>query len=512
MNDKFKILFARIIPFLPFLIPLGVMVFLTVKFLLPSLKDPKSNMYSSGIGYPSTQRMLHKPIEVNIVTVSRHKLPQEYIAAAGVSTPNDDIKVAAKTSVPTLVKKIFVDEGVFVKKGDRLVQLDPTSYLLAYQGAQNNVKVAQEQLQFLKDSLYGKIVQLRSDLKYYEKVYKNQALNRQNLSSLIQKKRYDNLKQLKSILDVQEKLFSSSQLLDKEGGISKNAYYKAKLDYETAKLNLEDAQTGDLGQENTKIILNNNYSSSKRDFRNAQINLAIALNTLDNQLKVAQLNVVTQKVALRVAKDNLQKTLVVAPQDGLISKVNVDPGEVYTSGTFLVNLTNDNIFRAYIDQVHINEIKVGYRAIVHLVSYPGRIFSGKVTLINPTIISTSAASSGAQGINNQYTFYAQIALEGIKMTPGLQGYAEFTKHQSQQSSLPIIIPESAVTHLSSGEGLVMLDINGIAVLRKVRLGKAIDNQRPVLAGLKEGEIIVLTPHGLVPGDTVKAVVTKKNSG
>ncbi|WP_375514895.1 hypothetical protein [uncultured Nostoc sp.] len=48
--------------------------------------------------------------------------------------------------------------------------------------------------------------------------------------------------------------------------------------------------------------------------------------------------------------------------------------------------------------------------------------------------------------------------------------------------------------------MVMVTEVGKAVVRKVKLGRTFDNQREMLAGLKSGEEVVLSPLAPNPGD------------
>ena len=84
------------------------------------------------------------------------------------------------------------------------------------------------------------------------------------------------------------------------------------------------------------------------------------------------------------------------------------------------------------------------------------------------------------------------------MAPGLQGYVQF-----DQGRKSMVIPESAVIHLSAGEGMVMLAESGKAVVRKVKLGRTFDSQREVLEGLALGDRVVLSPKSLNPGDKLE---------
>jgi HlyD family secretion protein len=84
------------------------------------------------------------------------------------------------------------------------------------------------------------------------------------------------------------------------------------------------------------------------------------------------------------------------------------------------------------------------------------------------------------------------------MPPGLQGYVQF-----DQGKNSMVIPESAVTHLSAGEGMVMVSEGGRAVVKKVKLGRTLENQREVLGGLSLGDRVVISPRALNPGDKLE---------
>ena len=96
-----------------------------------------------------------------------------------------------------------------------------------------------------------------------------------------------------------------------------------------------------------------------------------------------------------------------------------------------------------------------------------------------------------------------IAVDNLKMPPGLQGYVQFTQAKSN-----LVIPESSVTHLSGGEGMVMVAQAGKAVVKKVKIGRTIDNQREVLEGLHPKEQVVVFPIGLNPGDNLHTHLTE----
>jgi HlyD family secretion protein len=86
----------------------------------------------------------------------------------------------------------------------------------------------------------------------------------------------------------------------------------------------------------------------------------------------------------------------------------------------------------------------------------------------------------------------------------LQGYVEFTP-----SRTIAIVPESAITHLSGGEGMVAIAKADRVTIRKVKLGRTRDNQREVIEGLKPGERVIANPRALKPGDRLKTLPQKE---
>jgi HlyD family secretion protein len=183
--------------------------------------------------------------------------------------------------------------------------------------------------------------------------------------------------------------------------------------------------------------------------------------------------------------------------DGLVSRVFIHSGEVAAPRNSLVKMTQDVVFKAYIDQAKLNAINLGDVATLRLVSYPGRAFQARVIRLNPTG-ETEAVRPGRVGIDRQYTYSVWVAVEGLQMPRGLQGYVQFDKGKTS-----LVIPESAVTHLSAGEAMVMVAVEGKAAVRKVKLGRIFDNQREVLEGLQPGEQVVLSARALNPGDRLE---------
>jgi multidrug efflux pump subunit AcrA (membrane-fusion protein) len=72
---------------------------------------------------------------------------------------------------------------------------------------------------------------------------------------------------------------------------------------------------------------------------------------------------------------------------------------------------------------------------------------------------------------------------------GLFGRARLARGQRPA----ILIPKSAIISRGQLQGIYVLDAYGTAGLRYITLGKTVDRQVEVLAGLQEGEKLVADP-------------------
>jgi HlyD family secretion protein len=429
---------SRLILVLLVVVPLGVIGALTVTVLLPALRSPESRSYSSDIGYPAAQRKAGKPIKVETVAAIQQPLG-ESVAAPGESVALQEVDL--QPLVPGAVTKVYVQEGDRVKKGQPLVELNKQLFENAVEVARNNMAISEVSLQSIEQTTVDQLATLEANV--------------------------ESLKGRVAIFDVKR---TQSETLVKEGALSR--------------FQLADT-------EDSYLIRKRDLYTAERELDRTRIDLA-------RQAESFQLRLKNDQLALENAQINLARSVIYAPNDGLVSQVSIHAGEVANLNTKLMSLSQDIVFKSYIDQARLNSIKVGDLATVRLVAYPGKTFTGKVMRLNPTV-ETNPTAPGKVGTNRQYTYSAWVRIEGLQMSPGLQGFVQF-----DQGRTSMVIPESAVTHLSAGEGMVMVSEGGVAVVKKVKLGRTIDKQREVLDGLAAGDRVVISPAALNPGDKLES--------
>jgi HlyD family secretion protein len=409
---------------------------LSVRVLMTVVKDPESNAYGSKVGYPSLQRMAGHPIQVKTAAAAVKSLEQG-VAAPGESVALQEVDV--RSQITGQIVRVHVVEGQLVRRGQPLLEIEKEPFENSVRTAQNNIAISKSSVQAMEASASEQIASLE-----------------------------DNVASLKERISLSEAKLRQTAPLVKEGAISQFQMY--------------DTQDIDL--------------SRKRDLAVTKRDLVRTRNDFDRQIDTLRLNIRNNQIALQNALRDLRNTVIYSNVDGLVSKVNVHSGEMADARLrdSLVSLAQDVVFKAYIDQARLNALKVGDYAVVRLIAYPGQTYQAKVIQINPTV-ETAASRPGNVGADRQYTYPVWLKVLDLDMPTGLQGYAQFEKAKAS-----LVIPESAVTHLSAGEGMVMLMQDGSAVVRKVKLGQFVGNQREVLTGLKAGDKVVLSPRQLNPGD------------
>jgi HlyD family secretion protein len=485
-------------------IPLGVIVYLSITVLLPALNNPESRIYFSGIGVPARQRSLGESIPVQTVPVKLQNW-EETLASPGESVPLQQVNI--RPLVSGTVAKVYVVEGDLVRQGQPLIQLNQIPFTERVNQAKNSLAIAEKSLQALEASSPSKLLELENNVKIASSRFVEAKVRAKEMQALAEREKKNNVAIARSRLEIAEKKLKQIETLAEKGAVSQFKLYELQDIYENRKKEFYDALRGEIGNEERQFNNQDFYLMRQNELIASEQALKFARQEFEKQLATIRLEIESLKIQLSEAVRNLDRTVIYAENDGLVSQVNIHQGEVAdaNSDRSLMVITKDVVFKAYIDQARLNAVKIGDSATVHLVAFPGKSYQGKIVRLNPTV-ETKALQALKVGVDRQYTYSVWVSLNSLEIPPGLQGFARFSK--AKQSTL--VIPESAAIHLSRGEGMVMVDMSGKATIKQVKFGRNYADQREVLAGLEAGEKVVLHPKALQPGDVLKSetIVTK----
>lgn len=111
-----------------------------------------------------------------------------------------------------------------------------------------------------------------------------------------------------------------------------------------------------------------------------------------SQVAIANSVIKQREVEVEEAELNFSYSVITAPADGLVSKVNVQPGQFLQAGqsTFSIVLNNDLWVVANFKETQYKKMKVGQRVIVHIDAFDGHDFEATVSSFSPATGATFA--------------------------------------------------------------------------------------------------------------------------
>lgn len=104
-----------------------------------------------------------------------------------------------------------------------------------------------------------------------------------------------------------------------------------------------------------------------------------------SQIDVASASIKQKEVELEEARLNRSYTVITAPESGMVSKVNVQPGQFLQPGqsVFSIVLSNDVWVVANFKETQFEKMKIGQKVTVHADAYPDHPFEATLTSFSP---------------------------------------------------------------------------------------------------------------------------------
>jgi HlyD family secretion protein len=307
----------------------------------------------------------------------------------------------------------------------------------------------------------------------------------------------------------------------------------------TAQANLEKSKA-DLEQKkfdydrytslyNDKLVSKQDFDAKKSayDVDVATVNQNIAaLAQAKAQTDSARGHLGTQVATLRSNEDSLNKTVSVAPFDGIVTNEPVREGETVVvgiqnaQGSTLMTLADMSVITAEVkvDETDIVSLSLGQTADVSVDAIPGKIFKGHVTevgdqaLLRSTGVATSQTTSGTEEAKD---FKVVVTLDQTtdELRPGLSATARITTARKANvltipiQALTLYTPPAvdakghvATVSASSGPVAAPKPQQGVFVLRREK-GKLKAVFAPVTTGITGTTDIEVT-NGLNAGDEI----------
>lgn len=160
-----------------------------------------------------------------------------------------------------------------------------------------------------------------------------------------------------------------------------NRYANLIKDHSVTQQQFEQAQAAKETAEKQLLVLEQQKAQASRQ-TSAVASQSSATST---QIGLANASIKQRQVDVDDAKLNLSYTVVTAPADGIVSKVNVQEGQFLQAGqaTFSIVQDNDIWVVANFKETQFDDLKPGQKVIVGVDAFPGHEFEAKLTSFSP---------------------------------------------------------------------------------------------------------------------------------
>lgn len=225
----------------------------------------------------------------------------------------------------------------------------------------------------------------------------------------------------------------------------------------------------------------------------------------ENELALARVDLRTReqslsqaRATLAQAKDNLARTEIRSPINGIVILLDIEPGEAVITGTTNIPGTtlaevadpSTMLAEVQVDEADVAKISVGQKASIFAAAYPDTALEGVVE----TIAASAQQAAGQQNLS----FKVKIRLldpDAVALRPGMSCRAEIYTESSEDA---LAVPIQSVLYDEEAEAdeeqpYVFVVEAGKAVRKDVTTGLSSDSHMEITAGLEAGESVVSGP-------------------
>jgi len=353
--------------------------------------------------------------EVTVVKVETRKELRSTVTSSGEVRPIQFMNLTSE--VQGRIEEIYVKEGDHVHRGEPLVKLDPNqleantaAQAAAYQSAQNRVEVARNQ-----------------------KLQAQQGLNIAQVA--ITNAQQGVITAQTDVNGAQNKLNQADRELKRNARLLESGVI-SRLEYDRFKDAVDDAT---IGLENARARLES-QRITVRDANERLKQQQVSLHEAESNIQGAQKSVDQQSAILRGQRNQLDKTLQVAPINGVIAEIPSKVGTFAVAGlstTALLTIADMSTINVEVkvDETSIDKVEEGQKAKIKVDAFGDREIWGKVTQKTPLAVGKSQTSGGlSTNINVQEAkeFRVVIELQDLPndirdgLRPGMSATAEIT--------------------------------------------------------------------------------------
>ena len=500
--------------------------------------------------------------EVTVVKIETKPELRSTVTSSGEVRPIQFINLTSE--VQGRIEEIYVKEGDKVTAGTPLVKLDPTqlqsstdAQLASLQAAQSESQVTQSQISAAQNQLSQAQQGLNASQAAVDTALQSVASAKEQVASARQQvvASQTDVDRAQVDLNTANRELKRTAELVESGVESRSNFDAAKDRVETAQVALRNAQAR-LKAQNLAV----NEAISRVNEANARVNEARArakqqevavkdagrgVSTANLSAKVSSDRANQQAAVLRGSKSQRDKTLQVAPINGVIADIPSKVGTFAVAGLSttplltIADMSTVNV-EVKVDETEIDKVEVGQVVKVKVDALGEKEIVGEVTQKTPLAVGKSQTSGGlSTNINVQEAKEFRVVIELKDMNdeirdslrPGMSATAVITtKTVKSVIAVPLqaVIekkPDASPTPTIQGDspsassekpknikGVYVLEDNKVKFVEVVT-GITGESDIQIVSGLSEGQDVITGPsrvlNTLKEGTVVKKQVKKE---
>jgi HlyD family secretion protein len=434
------------------------------------------------------------------------------VVQRGNLAAKDSISIESGIEGQTTVLYL-IPEGTFVNPGDLLVELDASDLLEKKRQQEISVQNA--------DAAYVKAT-AQYDIQESQNLSDVEAAERKLNFAELDRKKYLEGDRIQLIDQADDKILLaqskraqaantkdwSSKLLEK-GFVTRSDMDKDELDFESSDVQLKQAkQAKELFDKyedmRRKVELDANVVEAERGLERTKLRAKAQIVDFEAGRNTSKARLDLEQQRLTKWEDQIKKARIVAPVEGMVVYTRAEGrfgmGEPIQKGSMVrerqeiltIPRAGGMIAEASVHESVLKQVTIGLPCTLSVDALPGLTFAGKVQFV------ALLPDKGSWWANpNQRLYKTEISIDDkhSEMRPGMSCNIEILTDEIPDT---LYVPlQSVITQ--KGDTIAFVAGGDTVEQRKVKVGRNNDKWVEIEDGLKEGEVVLLSPPpGFLP--------------
>lgn len=232
-----------------------------------------------------------------------------------------------------------------------------------------------------------------------------------------------------------------------------------------------------------------NLSAAEEKYRTAESNLLLEQQQLilkkagstHEEIKAQESKVKSAEANVKNYEALIAKTIIYSPISGIITKKEVEVGEIVQSNTHILTIISDNQFEieAFIPEADIAKIKINDNAMITLDAYDEIDFEAKIIFIDP-------AETVIEGVST-YKTKLQFMQRDDLIRSGMTANIDILTASRED----IIYVPYRVIRSNGGNFVKILGDDNEMIKKDIKTGmRSTDGRVEIISGIKEGDKVI----------------------